>query len=74
MADGRHILNRQFEIFPQPFNRRDEILHEHAYCRCKQCEMLKWKLNIRYISATVHPIKTKFCTTMQIGAANNGKC
>jgi len=32
-----------------------------------------WKLKIRRISATVHPIKTKFCMNMQIWAANKGE-
>jgi len=30
-----------------------------------------WKLKIRYISATVHPITTKFCKDMEIEVANN---
>jgi len=63
----------------------NEILPKHVNYGCKPREMLKfayfrsqyggrppyWKLKIRYISATVHPIKTQFCKIMQIWAENN---
>ena len=87
MADRRHIGNSTLAISPQPFigSRRNFAEHgdlwrkhwgrlKFAYFKNSRCRTAATlEIENSPISATVHWITTKFCTSIQIWVANNAE-